>query len=225
MAAIPTQLQGIETGDGQTMASGTNAPLIDAGFLDKDTESTKLQAHRTRLAFALEIDQASRTLPISPPTSPTEQSPWNKRRTSFDWKDNWSRDDISPTRSRTRRHSDRRAKADKPVPSVAFRVLDAPRLKDDFYCSVLAYSYTCRTLAVALMHRVYLWTEADGVRYPPLAPARPTNYVSSLAFSSKSGGKSILAVARNSGHVSLWSLFEHKSRFEIPHPWAACTVA
>lgn len=111
------------------------------------------------------------------------------------------------------------------MPTVAFRVLDAPRLKDDFYCSVLAYCYTCRTLAVALTHRVYLWTEQHGVRYPPLPPARAANYVSALAFSSTVGGKSILAVARNNGQVVLWSLFEQKARFEIPHPWAACSLA
>lgn len=103
-------------------------------------------------------------------------------------------------------------------------MLDAPRLKDDFYCSVLAYCYTCRTLAVALTHRVYLWTEQHGVRYPPLAPARAANYVTSLAFSSYSGSKAILAIARNSGHVTLWSLFEQKARFEAPHPWATCAV-
>ncbi|KAK5102392.1 hypothetical protein LTR70_000178 [Exophiala xenobiotica] len=130
---------------------------------------------------------------------------------------------MSPTRLRTR--SQPTVKPEKAVPSVAFRVLDAPRLKDDFYCSVLAYSYTCRTLAVALAHRVYLWTEAHGVRYPPLAPARAANYVTSLAFSSTTGGKAILAVARNSGHVALWSLFEQKTRFKLPHPWAACSVA
>lgn len=116
-------------------------------------------------------------------------------------------------------------KPEKSVPSVAFRVLDAPRLKDDFYCSVLAYYYPSRTLAVALTHRVYLWTEVHGVRYPPLPPARLANYVSSLAFSSSPGGKGILAIARNSGHVTLWSLFEQKARFEAPHPWAVCSVA
>lgn len=108
---------------------------------------------------------------------------------------------------------------------MAFRVLDAPRLKDDFYCSVLAYYSPSRTLAVALTHRVYLWTELYGVRYPPLPPARLANYVSSLAFSSSSGGKGILAIARNSGHVTLWSLFEQKARFEAPHPWAVCSIA
>lgn len=82
-----------------------------------------------------------------------------------------------------------------------------------------------RTLAVALGHRVYLWTEKQGVRYPPLPSARVSNYVSSLAFSSVPGGRAILAVARNSGYVTLWSLLEPKPRFEVPHPWAACCVA
>lgn len=137
--------------------------------------------------------------------------------------DPWNNKDVSPTRATKRKANT--TKPEKAVPSIAFRVLDAPRLKDDFYCSVLAYSYTCRTLAVALTHRVYLWTEQHGVRYPPLAPARAANYVSSLAFSSDSGAKAILAIARNSGHITLWSLFEQKARFEVPHPWAACAVA
>ena len=51
------------------------------------------------------------------------------------------------------------------------------------------------------------------------------NYVTALAFSSTAGGRSILAVARNSGHVTLWSLFAQKGRFGLPHPWAACAVA
>lgn len=74
VAAVPNQIQGVETGDGQTLASGTTAPLIDSGFQNHETESTKQQAHQTRLAFALEIDQASRVLPISPPSSPLEDS-------------------------------------------------------------------------------------------------------------------------------------------------------
>ena len=49
--------------------------------------------------------------------------------------------------------SDRSAKKstpDKAVPVTPFRVLDAPHLKDDYYCTVLAYSHSHRTLAVAL---------------------------------------------------------------------------
>ena len=108
---------------------------------------------------------------------------------------------------------------------MAFRVLDAPHLKDDYYCSILAYSYTSRTLAVALTHKVYLWTEEYGVRYPPLPQARTSNFVTSLAFSSEEGAKSILAVARHNGNVTLWSLLEARSRFESPHPAPASCVA
>jgi hypothetical protein len=111
------------------------------------------------------------------------------------------------------------------VPTVPFRVLDAPNLKDDYYCSILAYSHTCHTLAVALTQKVYLWTEQYGVRYPPLPPARATNFVTSLAFSSEEGGKAILAVARNSGTVTLWSLLESRPRFEAPHHSPASCVS
>lgn len=238
-AAIPQALEGVDTGTGEVLASGTNAPLISAHFLEADTEDRRTRRHETRLALALDIDQASRVLPLSPPMSPTVQSS-STEQDSFDWKNGrWAQKDSSPcmlidvgdhtqadapiARSRTRKQS--QGAAGKAVPSVAFRVLDAPRLKDDFYCSVLAYYYPSRTLAVALTHRVYLWTELHGVRYPPLPPARIANYVSSLAFSSSSGGKGVLAIARNSGHITLWSLFEQKARFEAPHPWAICSVA
>lgn len=111
------------------------------------------------------------------------------------------------------------------MPSVPFRVLDAPHLKDDYYCSVLAYSHTCHTLAVALAQKVYLWTEQYGVRHPPLPPARVPNFVTALAFSSEGGGRAILAVARNSGTVTLWSLLETRPRFEAPHSCAATCLA
>jgi len=117
--------------------------------------------------------------------------------------------------------SEEQLRSEKAVPTVPFRVLDAPNLKDDYYCSILAYSYTCHTLAVALTQKVYLWTEQYGVRYPPLPPVRATNFVTSLAFSSEKGGRAILAVARNSGSVTLWSLLEARPRFEAPHPCAA----
>jgi WD40 repeat protein len=108
---------------------------------------------------------------------------------------------------------------------VPFRVLDAPQLKDDYYCSVLAYCYTSHTLAVALTHKVYLWTEEYSVRSPPLPLAKPANFVTSLAFSSDDGAKSILAVARHNGDVTLWSLLESRPRFEAPHPCPASCVA
>lgn len=44
------------------------------------------------------------------------------------------------------------------------RVLDAPNLKDDFYCSPLAYSATTHTLVVCLGNLLYAWSEFRGVQ-------------------------------------------------------------
>ena len=74
IAAVPTQLQGIDTGTGDILASGTNAPIITAEFVDNETEDDKSKAHQDRLAIALDIDRARRVLPISPPLSPTSES-------------------------------------------------------------------------------------------------------------------------------------------------------
>ena len=88
-------------------------------------------------------------------------------------------------------------------------------LRDDYYCTVLAFCATARTLAVGLANRVYLWSEELGVRYPPQDVAsRSTAYVTSLSFSSAEGGRCILAIGRNTGQLSLWSLHdEGETRF------------
>lgn len=111
------------------------------------------------------------------------------------------------------------------VPSTPFRVLDAPLLRDDFYCSTLAYCSTSHKLAVGLGSRVYLWSERSGVQYPPLSKYRNSNYVVSLAFSSHEGRRSILAVGRRSGRVSLWSTCDSDVRFEVHQPNAVSCVA
>ncbi|KAJ9614639.1 hypothetical protein H2200_002776 [Cladophialophora chaetospira] len=215
------QLQGIPSGSGGMLVSGTTAPLHTASFLDDANQDDKAVAHERRLALALDIDQASRILLANLPVHPdsANSSPGDS---PFAWRNGaWARE-AGPLSFATQGESNPSEKA---VPTVPFRVLDAPNLKDDYYCSILAYSYTCHTLAVALGQKVYLWTEQYGVRYPPLPPARATNFVTSLAFSSEAGGKAILAVARNSGSVTLWSLLEPKPRFEAPHPSAASCVA
>lgn len=62
-----------------------------------------------------------------------------------------------------------------------------------------------------------MWTEKEGVKYPPIPQARYANFVTSLSFSSTEGGKGILAVSRNSGQVLLWGIDEQWARFEAPH--------
>ena len=111
----------------------------------------------------------------------------------------------------------RRPISDRNVSAIPFRVLDAPHIRDDYYCSILAYSYTAHTLAVAIGSHVYTWTQEGGVQNPPLVPCRLQNYVTSVSFSSTNGGHAILAVARQNGQVTLWSALEERVRHEIRH--------
>lgn len=56
--------------------------------------------------------------------------------------------------------------------------------------------------------------------------SNPNTYVTSLSFSSKKGGHSILAIGRNDGHLSLWSLYDSDgTRFQSQQPSAISCVA
>ena len=96
-------------------------------------------------------------------------------------------------------------------------VLEAPHLRDDFYCSVLAYSQTADRLAVALGEKVFLWSEGKGVMPTPeqlsTSARLRLSYVTSLAFSSTAGRNAILAVARINGVVMLYSPLDELTRF------------
>lgn len=80
-------------------------------------------------------------------------------------------------------------------------------------------------LAVALGQYVYLWSEGSSLDHPPFGDVHPSNYVTSLSFSSEEGGKSILAVGRQSGQISLWGACEPKVRFDISHPSSISCVS
>ncbi|RMZ91629.1 hypothetical protein DV736_g1121, partial [Chaetothyriales sp. CBS 134916] len=221
MASYFGQLQAVDGGGSISLASGTNATMHTPAFLETLSRDDKVRAQERRLALALNLDQAARVLDVKPRIA-AERAPVVGS-AAVRWQHGgW----IMPhhIRAPVGTRSMKLKETEKNMPTVAFRVLDAPLLKDDFYCSILAYSFTSRTLAVALTHRVYLWTEEYGVRYPPFLSARAANFVTSLAFSSDEGHKSILAVARHNGSVSLWSLFEPRPRFEAPHPFPACCV-
>jgi meiosis-specific APC/C activator protein AMA1 len=106
------------------------------------------------------------------------------------------------------------------LPVSPFKVLDAPGLRDDFYCSVLAYSPVCRTLAVGLGDMLYGWTESSGavVLNSGSATQRGT-YITSVAFSSVPGRKCILAFGRSNGALSLMSLYDSMiPRLNHPQP-------
>ncbi|KAK6360143.1 hypothetical protein TWF730_006296 [Orbilia blumenaviensis] len=101
-------------------------------------------------------------------------------------------------------------------------VLDAPGLRDDFYCTLLAYSPVSKVLAVALGSDIYGWTERGGAK-----PFKPwaTTQITAIAFSSTPGKLDILAVGRVDGVISLWGLGESVPRAEAQHQAAVACVS
>lgn len=100
---------------------------------------------------------------------------------------------------------------------TAYTVLDAPALRDDYYCSLLAYSNTAKCLAVGLGTQVYTWSESRGVESPESLGPPFSGHVTSLSFSSTEGERSILAVGRSDGSITLWSPSEEGPRFSYTH--------
>lgn len=230
--AIPSgPVRGVSDGRGGFISSGSNAPMFTSHFFDDHTLDEDNSQLEGRLAVALDIDQTRKVLEISRSSvqarSVSTGSIGIKRNHSYvesrtRWmNDQWVQDD---SQSPARKH---RKTEPRVVPSTPFRVLDAPNLRDDYYCTVLAYCHSARTLAVGLGNRVYLWSETFGVRYPPEDPDnRESTYVTSLAFSSTEGGHSILAIGRNTGHISLWSLADPENvRFQSHQPCAIACVS
>ncbi|RAH58095.1 WD40 repeat-like protein [Aspergillus piperis CBS 112811] len=215
-AALGRRSMATPNGSGGQIATGTTAPMFAARFLPHVASTEEREKHKSRVALALDIDPARRLLKNCKPwplleSLPSPSSPDFEKYSPFVWKDNAWR--------RAEKYQWIVAKeGERVVPNRPFRILDAPLLRDDFYCSTLAYSSISGILAVGLGHRVYLWSEHLGVQHPPLSDQHPSNYVTSLAFSSENGGKSILAVGRQSGMLSLWSTFDSDVRFEISHP-------
>ncbi|EFR03897.1 meiosis-specific APC/C activator protein AMA1 [Nannizzia gypsea CBS 118893] len=215
----PSPCNAVSNGRGGLFGSGTVAPLHIADFLTNRSQAQDDLAYESRLAFAINVDQAARVL-NSTPQKPLQE----KFIPSFNSPIRWSNGVWKTDDSRSPSPKKQAAKPPRPVPSTPFRVLDAPFLRDDFYCSTLAYCYTARVLAVGLGHKVYIWSEGTPVKYPPFKDYPTANYVTSLSFSSYMGGHSILAVARQGGQVTLWSTFDSEPRFEFKLPHGASCI-
>lgn len=110
------------------------------------------------------------------------------------------------------------------LPATPFRVLDAPDLRDDFYCSVLAYSPVCQKLAVGLGNVLYVWSEGTGPR--PMHGSLSHNvWLTSVSFSSVQGGKCILAIGRSDGSLVLKSIYDGLPRFQVQQPFPISCVS
>ncbi|RYP19670.1 hypothetical protein DL767_009604 [Monosporascus sp. MG133] len=191
---------------------GTHARLYTTSFSNARPKSEEEQEkHEGRLALALKMDRVQRVLDFDSHAktfprwsgSSRGRSRIDTTRTTWNGTE-WSNDDYIPRAPR-----DVRA-----LPNAPFRVLDAPGLRDDFYCSIMAYDANCDTLAVGLGNLLYGWSESTGVTLMN-AGLGDGSWLTSVAFSSEQGGKSILAFGRSNGRLSLMSLFEHLlPRFE-----------
>ncbi|KAI5287483.1 hypothetical protein KEM54_005966 [Ascosphaera aggregata] len=213
---------GIEDGVGGFVSSGTGAPMFVADFLRRSTSSGNKRRHEARVAAALDIDQARRVVGVGREVGWDAEIPTRGIRAYEDF--SWL-GESEKERELTLKMQRASSPPTRSIPATPFRVLDAPLLRDDFYCTTLAYSPTAHAIAVGLGNRVYIWSETGGAESPPLRHQPVANYVTSLSFSSAEGGHSILAVGRQNGDVSLWSTFDDEVRFELALPHAVSCLA
>ncbi|CZT20808.1 uncharacterized protein RCC_06666 [Ramularia collo-cygni] len=172
----------------------------------------------------MDVEQSARMLkhssPVSsssssspdPPSTPRKD---NGKRSKTFWNNSaWEQEIMTtPTKSKPRKP--------RPVPIIPFRVLDAPALRDDYYCSLLSYSPVLKCLAVGLGPHVYLWTESRGktpTHMPDSLTSHFGSHVTSLSFSSLDGASAILAIGRADGRITLWSPHESEPRFDSEQP-------
>ncbi|OBT58554.1 hypothetical protein VE04_02233 [Pseudogymnoascus sp. 24MN13] len=195
---------GVSDGRGGLTGSGTNAPLYTTSFSSATSkEEEDREKHEGRLAKALDLDRAQRIHDfvdhsISPPRADPQRRGYSEIGTKTTWRGTeW-------------------------VSSGSQAILDAPNLRDDFYCSVLAYSHTSHTLAVGLGSLLYAWSEIQGVHLLNSGSNNGT-WLTSIAFSSTQGCKCILAYGRSDGTLNLMSLYDRAlPRFEVQQP---CPIA
>jgi meiosis-specific APC/C activator protein AMA1 len=213
-ANAPPRETAVNNGHGQLLTSGTNALFFTTDFspylLQEDEH---WEWHEGRIAAALNLDRAERLLSFSPRQTCTRAQA-KKPKSIHIKKTTWNGSRwVSPSSL----PGNPKATKKRIIPHTPFRVLDAPQLKDDFYCTPLAYSPTCRTLVVCLGNDLYSWTEIRGGLCLQQG-LRDGSYLSSVAFSSPSGSKSILAFGRSNGLLSLMSLYDSMlPRFEVVH--------
>ncbi|KAH6971867.1 WD40-repeat-containing domain protein [Ilyonectria sp. MPI-CAGE-AT-0026] len=108
------------------------------------------------------------------------------------------------------------------IPAAPFRILDAPNLKDDFYCSPLAYSFVSQTLAICLGNILYAWTEEGGVNM--IHGAHSQTWLTSISFSSEQGARAILGIGQSDGSLVLRSIYDGLPRFEVQQPFPIACV-
>ncbi|KAG0131072.1 WD40-repeat-containing domain protein [Tuber indicum] len=189
-------------------------------FGNKASPEVDMERHQRRLSAALGVDRSAKVLSFARENEPTRDghgrkggvmgAPGSETVSDVLWEGVLEAEgrDSTPQVSPSRRCL-RRA-----IPTTPFRVLDAPGLRDDYYCSLIAYSPATHSLVVGLHTDVYSWTETSGAR--PFE-AWSNSHVTALAFSCFQGKRNILAIGRIDGSLSLWNPAEPTPRLERTH--------
>ncbi|OAA57962.1 WD domain containing protein [Niveomyces insectorum RCEF 264] len=173
----------VDDGRGNLVQTGTNAPYYTSEFVRGPLQHVDDEnKHAGRLAAALDYDLTSRILQC-----------------------NVAKDAFMPRCDNILQRGG--FKTTKKTKWDGATILSAPRLRDDFYCSLLAYSPTCDTIAVGLGDLLYRWSEDGGAKLLNGSSTSDT-WLTSLAFSSDQGGKCILAFGRSNCMLGLLSMFE-----------------
>ncbi|KAI5786896.1 WD40-repeat-containing domain protein [Pyronema domesticum] len=197
-------------------------------FSNRRSPERERQAHESRLSAALGIDRAQRVFHYGPERDMVPVSPRADR---------FGRGGIPGSPGMVPNHRDelwdstlagqndqqqQKKSVTRSVPTTPFRVLDAPGLRDDYYCSLIAYSVHTHSLAVGLHSDVYTWQEATGARpFKQWSSA----HVTSLAFSCAMKTNNILAIGRIDGSLTLWHPDERVPRIDHPHSASIACIA
>ncbi|PSR97335.1 hypothetical protein BD289DRAFT_459027 [Coniella lustricola] len=207
----------IDNGRGGLFTSGTNAPMFNTHFPpSKPKDQEDIEKHEARLASAFQLDRSSRMLNLDRGATAADTAT-GKAGNSSQRKTYWQgtqllRDDHP------HKKSSKQSRELRTLPVAPFKVLDAPNLRDDYYCSILAFDSVCQTLAVGLGTRLYSWSELAGVQALEDNGMSETSWVTTLDFSSAQGKKCILAYGRSNGMLSLMSLWDAPTLYDRQYP-------
>ncbi|KAF4977534.1 hypothetical protein FZEAL_5968 [Fusarium zealandicum] len=221
VGGIVPSTMAIDDGRGHLLQRGTNARIFAMPFQESLVNtSVEKEKHEGRIASALDLDRVRKVLEFGPsqpiPRSLSIQDAWDKLDGRTSWVGTqWMNKEqfcvsLRPAKKRL-------------LPAAPFRVLDAPNLKDDFYCSPLAYSTTLDTLVICLGNLIYAWSEATGVNM--IHGVQSDTWLTSVAFSSAQGTKAVLGIGHSDGSVIFKSLFDNLPRFEVRQPFSISCVS
>ncbi|KAL7929117.1 WD40 repeat-like protein [Trichoderma chlorosporum] len=206
------------------LQNGTPARLFTMSVATtKPSRRDDSRYYHGRIASALKIDRIRRVLEFTRGGSMIPDFPTRTMPLLADWEHaSWAcanDNDNFPEFLGNRNPLPRRS-----LPVSPFRVLDAPDLRDDFYCSVLAYSSDSQKLAVGLGNILYIWSKDSGPRAIHGSAATHV-WLTSVSFSSIQGGKCVLAIGRSDGTLVLKSIYDALPRFQVQQPFPVSCVS